>query len=138
MPLSAGLPSPAPRFDLCRGQAGIPSEPWPQQLKTKRARFSSLSPDSFTSVRRLKKHSASYAKLPCPSTFWSCPPDIDIPFSWDYFCDIKQTGATSAIIRSFRRYRSYLFVREHAPLWKGVTMTRLLRSSNFWLPNRAL
>src|SRR6185295_5208768 len=98
----------------------------------------SLSPDSFTSVRRLKKHSASYAKLPCPSTFWSCPPDIDIPFSWDYFCDIKQTGATSAIIRSFRRYRSYLFVREHAPLWKGVTMTRLLRSSNFWLPNRAL
>jgi hypothetical protein len=33
---------------------------------------------------------------------------------------------------------SYLFVRVHAYLWKGVTMTRLLRPSNFWLLNRAL
>ena len=33
---------------------------------------------------------------------------------------------------------SYLFVRENVYLWKGVTMTRFLRSSNFWLLSRAL
>jgi hypothetical protein len=33
---------------------------------------------------------------------------------------------------------SYLFVREHVYFWKGVTMTRVLRSSNFWLLNLAL
>jgi hypothetical protein len=36
------------------------------------------------------------------------------------------------------RYFSFLFVGEHVYLWKGVTMTRLLRSSKFWLLNRAL
>jgi hypothetical protein len=33
---------------------------------------------------------------------------------------------------------SYLFVGEHVYLWKGVTMTRLLRSSKFWLLDRVL
>src|ERR1051326_3460050 len=57
------------------------------------------------------------------------------PISSDY-CS-RHTSKSGASLSMFRWYVSYLFVREYAYLWKGVTMTRLLRSSKFWLLIRA-
>jgi hypothetical protein len=67
------------------------------------------------------------------------PRDIDIAqFFGLLFATYKQFRSDLGSFWLFRRYVSYLFVFEHAYLWKGVTMTRLLRSSNFWLLSRAL
>src|ERR1041384_2938524 len=58
------------------------------------------------------------------------------PISSDY-CS-RHTSKSGASLSMFRWYVSYLFVCEHAYLWKGVTMTRLLRSSKFWLLSLAV
>src|ERR1044071_1443567 len=62
---------------------------------------------------------------------------LTAPNSSDYCSPhISKSGATSAVFGCSGG--TFLPVREHAYLRKGVTMTRLLRSSNFWLPGCAL
>jgi hypothetical protein len=51
---------------------------------------------------------------------------------------IGNPGAGIRLIERSGGLLSYLFVGEHVYLWKGVTMTRLLRFSKIWLLDRVL